>query len=166
MGYIISKITTEITFPPYHKMNQNRKPLTIHINKDEINELDDEICKFLVTSRPHVYRYADDEEVPFSDVEDYENDKGFNAKHFLIENVDNIESALLQINRKELFEVCKALRLTNYFTQTNERIRERIINDIRVQSANEPVSFEIKTPLEQEQGSEEWAEAEEYLVVY
>jgi len=166
MGYIISKITTEITFPPYHKMNKSRKPLTIHINKDEINELDDEICKFLVTSRPHVYRYADEEEIPFSDVEDYENDKGFNAKHFLIENIDNIENALLQINRKELFAVCKALRLTNYFSQTNERIRERIINDIKIQLANEPVSYESKNSLEQEQRSEEWVEAKEYLVVY
>ena len=155
MGYIISKITTEITFPPYHRINQSRKPLTIHIKKDEINELDDEICKFLTTSRPHVYRYADEEEVPFSDIEDYENDRGFNAKHFLIENADNIESALLQINRKELFEVCKALKLNNYFSQTNERIRERIINDIRIQSANIPVSFEVKTSEEQGEKSEE-----------
>lgn len=135
MAFIISKIDTEITFPAWHKANPSKNELTVIIKQDEINEVPDLVAERLTKARPHVYRYADEDEKPNAESPTEPEESVFNATEFLAENANNIEEALTNLSRRELFAICKAMKLGNYALLTSERIRERIIKDIKIQTA-------------------------------
>lgn len=132
MAYIISKIDTTIVYPPFHKVNPSRTELTVVIKKDEVNSVDDKIAERLVGARPHVYRYADEEEKPIVEHQTQDTPQ-FNAAEFIAENANNIENALEQLTRRELYEICKFLKLSGYILQSTEHIKERIIKDVKIQ---------------------------------
>lgn len=137
MANIISKIDTKLIIPPHFKSLTGKKALEIEFKAGKVKEVPDNIAEYYTKSRPHVFRYADEEVIwneENNGKEEEVSEEEFDAQEFFDKNVDRIEEAIQNItDRKQLFAISKFIGLTNYGNQSNERIKERIINDIKIQ---------------------------------
>lgn len=148
MKKIISRADKVLVIPPKWKF-PNKDKLVIELEAKKPIEVPDYIADYYIKNYPHIYRLADEREssegvtgdIP-SGEEPYEtNDtneqKGeFNPIEFLEINHDRLEIALNELEKKNLILTAKALGLKKVENQSNERIIERIIHDIKVKSGN------------------------------
>lgn len=136
MAKIISKIDTKLIIPPGFKGLTGRESLEIEFKAGEITEVSERVAEYYTKSRPKVFRYAETEDFQLYTEEERKEQPPveFDALKFFEENVDNIEEAIRNlIDRKKLFAVCKFMGLTGYVTQDSERIKERVLADIKIQ---------------------------------
>lgn len=136
MAKIISKIDTKLIIPPGFKGLTGREALEIEFKAGEITEVSDNVAEYYTRSRPKVFRYAEVEDFQlYTEEEKKEQTPAeFDALKFFEDNVENIEEAIRStIDRKKLFAIAKFMGLTGYVTQDSDRIRERILADIKVQ---------------------------------
>lgn len=134
MAKIISKIDIELKIPPYFKGLTGRDWLTIEFKKGEPKEVSEKVAEYYTRSQPKKFKYAEQEDFEFYKPEEItEPPAEFDANEFFEKNVENIEEAINAITeRKPLFAICKFMGLTNYVTQSKERLKERIISDIKI----------------------------------
>lgn len=140
MAKIISKIDITLKIPPYFKGLTGREPLEIGLKAGEITEVTDKIGEYYTRSRPKIFRYAEHEDFElYTEEEKKEQTPAeFDALKFFEENSENIEEAINGLdNKKQLSALCKFMGLTNYVTQTKERLKERILADIKIQKEQE-----------------------------
>lgn len=137
--WIISTIDITLQIPPKMRgIFPNEKPLLIPLKKDVPTEVPDYVAKYYTQNRPHVYRLASEPKPEPEKPEKPENDPPkFDPVQWLEFNADNIDEAILQLERKDLLMVGKALNLTGIYQQKTERVQERVINDVKVRQKHE-----------------------------
>jgi len=136
MAQIVSKIDITLKIPPRFKNLTGKEALVIQLKEGIPATVSDAIADYYIRSRPNIYRYADISENTTEEIqtEEVEEVKVFDALEFLEENAENIEDAVNSLtDRKEVFAICKLMRLTGYTNQTTEKAKQRIIADIKIQ---------------------------------
>jgi len=135
MAKIISKIDTILQIPANFKNLTGKEPLTIKLIAEEPKEVPDNILAHYTKHRPHVFRKEGEPELEKpqgGNIEDLP--LAFDPIEFITNNYENIESGLETLEdpiRPKLFALCQALKLSGYNTQKNERMKERIVVDIK-----------------------------------
>jgi hypothetical protein len=113
----------------------NDKPLKIELKAGIPTEVPTYVLKFYTKMRPHVFSDAD---VVKKKKEDPKPPKPepkpiFDPEEWLELHVDNIEMALSDLERRDVIQLAKFMRLSgNYVTQSSERLIERIVQDVNV----------------------------------
>lgn len=141
MGKIISKIDTTLRIPANFKNLTGKEPLVIELKAEEPTEVPENILNHYTKHRPHVFRRSGEpapEAPKGGDINDLP--KEFDPVGFITENYDSIEAGINTLEdpqRPKLFKLSATLRLSGYHTQSNERIKERIIADIKAKRQQE-----------------------------
>ncbi len=137
MATIYSTFDHTLKIPPYFKNLTKKDPFVQEFKAFEPVEVPNHIAEYYTKNWGNKYRYADEEQLEDifeeGNPEEYENtNEEFNALDFLSENDENIEEAIEGLEKKEeIHAIAKFLRLNSYHKQKNERIKERIIEDIK-----------------------------------
>jgi hypothetical protein len=140
MALIISSIDTTLKIPPMFRGLTGAKPLEISFIKGEPTEVSKKIAEYYTANWAKKFKYAHQPEPePFYKPGEINNElpSVFDPEAFLQENFNNISQAVSELKKKELNEICKVLRLKDYVTQSAERLRERITNDIETKLKQE-----------------------------
>ena len=140
MAKIISKIDTKLMIPPGFKGLAGREAVEIEFKAGQIKEVSDKIADYYTRSRPKVFRFAEQEDFELY-TEEQKKEKvpaEFDAMKFFEETEEHSEEAITSLsNRKHILAVCKLMGLSVNLTQTNDRIKERILSDIKIQKEAE-----------------------------
>lgn len=133
MVQIIAKATTTLKIPPNFKGLTGREWLIIEFEAGVPTEVSDKVAEYYTKNWDKKFKYATDESESELENDGSEDDEPieFDPIDFLEKNYDKVDEAINELtNRKELLALCKALRFNSYVKQSNERLKERIINDI------------------------------------
>jgi len=140
MALIISKIDTTLKIPPFFKGLAGKSWVVIEFKKEEPKEVPENIAKYYTTSRPKIFRYPDAEEfILYTEAQKLlEPPVEFDALKFFEENAEHIEEEISKLdNKKHLSAICLFMGLTGYVTQSKERLKERILADIKIQKEDQ-----------------------------
>jgi len=140
MALIISKIDTTLKIPPYFKGLAGKTWLVIEFKKDVPTEVSEKVAEYYTKSRPKIFRYPDAEEfILYTEAQkSSEPPVEFDALKFFEENAEHIEEEISKLdNKKHLSAICIFMGLTGYVTQSKERLKERILADIKIQKENQ-----------------------------
>ena len=139
MGFIISTVDTAIKIPPNFKHLTGKDPYEVLLKAETPTEVPDKILDYFTKHRPHVFRRGGEQSLKSKTPGTKEElDKilaeEFNAEEFLIENHENMAEAIDRLGekaRQKMFKIASLLKLSNYQQQSNDRLKERIVNDIK-----------------------------------
>lgn len=142
MARIVSTFDHTIKIPPGFKKLTGRESFTQEFKAGEAVEVPDHIAEYYTKNWSKKYRYADAEDESIYTPEEMaqgENlPKEFDAMKFLEDNFNNIEEAVTGLtDRKQILEIAKVLKFKAAHNQKNEKLKERIVNDIKVKKAHE-----------------------------
>lgn len=145
MGFfIISKIDTTIRIPANFKHLTGKQPIEITLKAEEPTEVPENVLEYYTKHRSHVFRKAGEpkpEELKRPTQEDLDKIvNAFDPVGFIGDYYENIEDGLESLEdpiRPKLFEIAKTLKLNAFVNQKNERIKERIIEDIKAKMEQE-----------------------------
>lgn len=142
MPKIIANIDITLKIPPNFKnLNPSNTWLEIEFTAEEPKEVTQQIADYYTKNRPQVFRKEKAAEVhPMEKIENPPPVKEFDAVVFLQENYDNISAGLETLEnpvRPKLMTICKLLKFNDFTKQKNERLFERIINDIEAKKKHD-----------------------------
>jgi len=142
MATIYSTFDHTMKIPPNFKGLAGKGGFTKEFKAGEPVEVPDKIAAYYTKNWSKKYKYAQHIEAPpfYTPEEEKEPEppKVFEPLEFLDANYNNIEEALEKVEKREdLLALAKFLRLGSYFKQKNERIKERIIADIKAKKAQQ-----------------------------
>lgn len=137
MARMIATIDITLKIPSNFKSLTGKQPIEIEL-KAEVpsEELSDNIVNYYTKNRPKVFRKLGEpapETTPKGESGNIIPGE-FNALEFLETNFENIPEAISQLQdpvRPKLLKIAKTLKLNDYIKQSNERIVDRIIVDIK-----------------------------------
>lgn len=136
MPNIISKIDIQLVIPPKMRgIFPNERTMKLDFEAGVAKEVPEYVAKYYTSNKPKIFRY-EDAELPEEDetIEEpaVKKRRKFDPIEFLELNYLNINEALIQLERKEVIAVAEKLGLKSIRRQTNERIIERIMQDIKM----------------------------------
>ncbi len=136
MPYIISKVEKRLVIPPKMRgIFPNKETLTIDLPAGKAVNVPKYVADYYTKNRPHVYRYANVPEPTKEPIPQATAEIKFDPVEFLEANYSQMEEALQTLTeRKNILAVGTKLGLTGIFKQKNERIKERILQDIAVKN--------------------------------
>lgn len=143
---VVTTFDHTLRIPPNFKNLVGREGFVKELKAEEPTQLPTKIAEYYVTNWSKKYRYADAQEmetftlIPGNDAGNKEKEpKEFDPLQFLEDNFQNIEEAVNALtDRKQIFELAKTLKFgSGYHTQKNDRLKERIINDVKTKNAHQ-----------------------------
>lgn len=143
MALIVTTFDHTLKIPPHFKGLVGKDWFEKELKANEPTDLPDKIAEYYTKNWGKKYRYAYDEEKSIYTPEEIkkgeqEPPKEFDAMTFLADNYQNIEVAVNEItDRKQLFKIAEALKFSDFVKQKNDRIKERIINDVKVKTSQD-----------------------------
>lgn len=136
MSLIIATVDIPIRIGPNFKHLTGKEPFQADLKAGVAKELPDHIVAYFVQNRPHVYRYAN-QPAPEKKTGGVLTKTGlpkgkFDPLEFVEENTENIEEAINNLKKKdEVYSIAKLLKLKGANKQSINRMKERIITDIK-----------------------------------
>ena len=138
MPLIISKVDKQLVINPKMRgIFPNEKTLRINLPAGQEVEVPDYVLEYYTKHYPHIYRAAGEIEIDEDSKEEEYGVTEFDPVTFLQINYSRIEEALNGLERKELLSIGKVLKLNSLQRQGNDRIIERIVQDINVKQAQQ-----------------------------
>jgi hypothetical protein len=147
MKNIISTIDITLEIPVKMRgIFPNKKPLTIEFEANTPKSVEDYIAEFYCENRPQVFKLTeeamkDKKDEPKDEPKDKKDEDvqdSFDAVEFLENNYTNINEAILTLEREQVIEVAKLLKLSKNPNRVQTKVLiKKITHDIAVKIKQE-----------------------------
>lgn len=141
MPLLICKVDKELVIPPKMRgIFPNEETLRIKFTANKPTSVPDYVASYYIKNYPRIY-WLSEKQPPKPEANQRpettagkKNESDFDAIEWIATNIETYEEAVQELDRQKLFQVCKVLRFKNYINQKDDRLRERIIQDIKIKN--------------------------------